>query len=96
MNWLEKNQDTPLDELLEEDKAATIAAEALGDGQVAQSILCNDCGKKFRSKELAGFHAEKTYVTTGRTTYYGDGTYTNAPTTVVMMTLPSPLTRLHL
>lgn len=60
MNWLEKTQDTPLDELVEEENAAAISAAALGDGQVAQSIICNDCGKKFKSKELAGFHAEKT------------------------------------
>lgn len=60
MNWLEKTQDTPLEELVEEDSTATVDAATLGDGQVAQSIVCNDCGKKFRNKELAGFHAEKT------------------------------------
>lgn len=59
INWLEKNQETPLDELLAEDAAGPSTAE-LGDGQVAASIVCNDCGKKFRSQELAGFHAEKT------------------------------------
>lgn len=61
INWLEKNQETPLDELLAEDAAGPSTAE-LGDGQVASSIVCNDCGKKFRNQELAGFHAEKTYV----------------------------------
>jgi UBX domain-containing protein 1/4 len=61
MNWLEKTQDTPFDELLAEEEAGVTTA-ALDDGQVAQSIVCNDCGKKFRSQELAGFHAEKTYV----------------------------------
>lgn len=60
MSWLEKTQDTPLDELLEEEAAGPTTA-SLGEGQVAQSIVCNECGKKFRSKELAGFHAEKTY-----------------------------------
>ncbi|KAK6839780.1 hypothetical protein PG990_011389 [Apiospora arundinis] len=61
INWLEKNQDTPIDELqAEEATGPSVNAEALGDGQVAQSIVCNDCGKKFRTQELAGFHAEKT------------------------------------
>ncbi|KAK8102689.1 UBX domain protein [Apiospora sp. TS-2023a] len=61
INWLEKNQDTPLDELEAEDSAGpSVTAEAVGEGQVAQSIVCNDCGKKFRTKQLAGFHAEKT------------------------------------
>ncbi|KAK7946719.1 UBX domain-containing protein 1 [Apiospora aurea] len=61
INWLEKNQDTPLDELEAEEAGPSVNAEALGEGQVAQSIVCNDCGKKFRTKQLAGFHAEKTY-----------------------------------
>lgn len=65
INWLEKNQDTPLDELEAEDASPSVNAEAVGEGQVAQSIVCNDCGKKFRTKQLAGFHAEKTYVTSG-------------------------------
>ena len=59
---MEKNQDTPIDELEAEDAGPSVTAEALGEGQVAQSIVCNDCGKKFRTKQLAGFHAEKTYV----------------------------------
>ncbi|KAH6655690.1 ubiquitin-related domain-containing protein [Truncatella angustata] len=59
MNWLEKTQDTPLDELLEEDNAGPSTAE-LGADQVANSIVCNDCGKKFRSQAVAGLHAEKT------------------------------------
>ncbi|KAF3004570.1 hypothetical protein E8E14_004815 [Neopestalotiopsis sp. 37M] len=59
MNWLEKTQDTPLDEL-EAEEAAGPSTAALDEGQVAKSIVCNDCGKKFRNQELAGFHAEKT------------------------------------
>ena len=65
MNWLEKTQDTPLDELLEEEKATEIDAKAVDEGQVAHSIVCNDCGKKFRNQQLATFHAEKTYVDSG-------------------------------
>lgn len=33
---------------------------ALKPGEVAQSLVCNDCGKKFRSQAQAEFHATKT------------------------------------
>lgn len=60
MNWLEKTQDTPLDELLQEETAAGPSTEKVDEGLVAMSIVCNDCGKKFRTQDQAGFHAEKT------------------------------------
>jgi len=56
LSWLEKNQDTPLDELQEEQ----ISTQAIADGQVALSLVCNDCGKKFRTQAGAEFHASKT------------------------------------
>lgn len=67
LQWLEDNQDKPLDELQaeaaakaddgeEEEKAEIAALEA---GQ-ANSLVCNECGKKFRNKDLASFHASKT------------------------------------
>ncbi|KAI0171015.1 DNA-binding protein [Pestalotiopsis sp. NC0098] len=59
INWLGETQDTPLDELQAEEAAGPTTA-ALDEGQVAKSIVCNDCGKKFRSQDAAGFHAEKT------------------------------------
>lgn len=61
INWLGETQDTPLDELQAEEAAGPTTA-ALDEGQVAKSIVCNDCGKKFRGQDAAGFHAEKTYV----------------------------------
>lgn len=33
--------------------------DALESG-VAKSLVCNDCGKKFRNQDLASFHASKT------------------------------------
>ena len=72
LEWLEKTQDTPLEELQnqaqaakgddedEEDSAAAIAA--LESGQTAKSLVCNECGKKFRSQDAAEFHATKSYV----------------------------------
>lgn len=70
MQWLEDNQDKPLEELQaaeaakaedgddEDDTKAQI--QALETGQAARSLVCNECGKKFRNQDLASFHASKT------------------------------------
>ncbi|KAI1389802.1 ubiquitin-related domain-containing protein [Hypoxylon trugodes] len=58
MDWLEKTQDTPLDELLEEEASGASITRA-EDGTVAMSLVCNECGKKFRSQGEAEFHAGK-------------------------------------
>jgi hypothetical protein len=65
LTWLEDNQDKKLEDLQaeqadeneDEDTKANIAA--LETGQ-ALSLVCNDCGKKFRSHDQASFHASKT------------------------------------
>ncbi|KAI8633702.1 ubiquitin-related domain-containing protein [Xylariaceae sp. FL1651] len=58
MDWLERTQDTPMDELLEEEESGPSIAKVEG-GTVALSLVCNDCGKKFRSQGEAEFHANK-------------------------------------
>ncbi|KAI0595909.1 DNA-binding protein [Biscogniauxia sp. FL1348] len=58
LEWLEKTQDTPLEELLEEEESGPKIAKA-DDGVVAMSLVCNECGKKFRSQGEAEFHANK-------------------------------------
>ncbi|KAI1662632.1 ubiquitin-related domain-containing protein [Daldinia decipiens] len=58
MDWLEKTQDTPLDELLEEQESGANIAK-IDEGAVAMSLVCNECGKKFRSQGEAEFHANK-------------------------------------
>ncbi len=75
LQWLEDNQEKPLEELQkagaveskedDEDRATAAAIAALEDGQEAKSLVCNECGKKFRSQAAAEFHASKTYVMTG-------------------------------
>ena len=70
LTWLEENQDKPIEELqntansttadVDEDTAAQIAA--IEGGETAKSLVCNECGKKFRSPQAAQFHATKTYV----------------------------------
>ncbi|KAI1113022.1 ubiquitin-related domain-containing protein [Nemania sp. NC0429] len=60
MDWLEKNQDTPLEDLLaEEEESGPKIAAVEGENVVAMSLVCNDCGKKFRSQREAEFHANK-------------------------------------
>ncbi|KAI1819086.1 ubiquitin-related domain-containing protein [Xylaria intraflava] len=58
MDWLEKTQDSSLEELLAEEEAGPKIAQVEGEA-VAMSLLCNECGKKFRSQREAEFHANK-------------------------------------
>lgn len=68
LQWLEDNQDKPIEQLRAPEKSAedddetdpTIEPAALKDGEVARSLVCNDCGKRFRSTAQAEFHASKT------------------------------------
>jgi len=43
-----------------EDTDPNIEPPALKEGEVARSMICNECGKKFRSVAQAEFHASKT------------------------------------
>ncbi|KAI0024184.1 ubiquitin-related domain-containing protein [Xylariomycetidae sp. FL0641] len=58
MDWLEKTQDTPLEDLKAEEESGANVAK-VDDGTVAMSLVCNECGKKFRSQGEAEFHAGK-------------------------------------
>jgi UBX domain-containing protein 1/4 len=67
IDWLEKNQDKSLDDINAEDQAKELAASqtnttSLEGEQEARSLICNECGKKFRNHVQAEFHASKTYV----------------------------------
>ena len=69
LEWLEKNQDKPLDELLadakadeEDEEVSKINVDSPEEGGGAASLVCNDCGKLFRNADLASYHASKTYV----------------------------------
>lgn len=70
LQWLEDNQDKPIDEIKaaaaakgedddEEDTEAKIAELETG---TAKSLICNDCGKRFKNHDLATYHATKTCV----------------------------------
>lgn len=60
LEWLEANQDKSIEEI----KAAAAEQESeegpeLQPGEVPRSLVCNECGKKFRSQAQAEFHASK-------------------------------------
>ncbi|QIW97405.1 hypothetical protein AMS68_002923 [Peltaster fructicola] len=56
IDWLDKNADKSIEEL----QAAESSESGLPDaGPDAKSMVCNDCGKKFRGMTQAQFHAEK-------------------------------------
>lgn len=65
LQWLEDNQDKPIEELKataaenddDEDTEAKIAELETGN---AKSLICNNCGKRFRNHDLATYHATKT------------------------------------
>lgn len=63
MDWLEKHQDRSLDDIKAEIQNDADGAPALAVGETARSLMCNECGKKFRSQAQAEFHAGKTQHT---------------------------------
>jgi len=64
VDFLGDNMEKSLDELKgpapSAETDASIEPPALKDGEVAKSMVCNICGKKFRSMAQAEFHASKT------------------------------------
>ena len=70
LEWLEQTQDKSLEEITATTSSSIMGVggdddpnaepPSLKDGEVAHSLVCNDCGKKFRSEAQAQFHASKT------------------------------------
>ncbi|KKK26987.1 hypothetical protein ARAM_002615 [Aspergillus rambellii] len=62
LEWLEANQDKSLEDIKTAETQAGDDEEgpALQPGEEAHSLVCNECGKKFRSHAQAEFHASKT------------------------------------
>lgn len=73
IDWLEKNQDRSLEELKEEAAAAStepsVSAKAVEGDAVAQSWMCNECGKKFRTTSEMQFHANKRFIKSSKLSY---------------------------
>jgi ssDNA-binding Zn-finger/Zn-ribbon topoisomerase 1 len=68
LTWLEDNQDKSLEDIKSASAPAAAADDdndpnseppALKDGEVAKSLVCEDCGKRFRSVAQAEFHGNK-------------------------------------
>lgn len=66
LEWLEEVQDQSIEDIDAAAAAKSAASEdpnaeppALQPGEVAHSLVCNECSKKFRSQAQASFHAEK-------------------------------------
>lgn len=55
VDWLSQNADKSIEDM-KEDEEAGISLQA---GEQARSLICKDCGKKFRSTAQAEFHANK-------------------------------------
>lgn len=55
LEWLEEHQDKSIEEI----KESSDEPPALQPGEEARSLVCNDCGKKFRGQSQAEFHASK-------------------------------------
>jgi len=61
IDWLDKNADKTIEDLKEEqDDELEEGAPKLQVGEEAKSLVCTDCGKKFRSIAQAEFHGNKT------------------------------------
>ncbi|KAJ5150718.1 Ubiquitin-associated/translation elongation factor EF1B N-terminal eukaryote [Penicillium coprophilum] len=60
LQWLEDNQDKSLDEIqTQAQDAQDEEGPALQPGEQPRSLVCNECGKKFRGQSQAEFHASK-------------------------------------
>lgn len=68
LQWLEDNQEKSLEEIeaaeaskgQDDDDEETRAQIAEIESGQARSLVCNECGKRFRNHDLASYHATKT------------------------------------
>ena len=67
LQWLEDNQDKSWEDITaasaDDETNPSIEPAPLKEGEVAQSLVCEICQKKFRSVAQAEAHGERTYVT---------------------------------
>ncbi|KAF2467011.1 uncharacterized protein BDR25DRAFT_292752 [Lindgomyces ingoldianus] len=59
IDWLDKNQEKSIKQIKEAQAQASEEPPALKPGEEAKSLVCDDCGKRFRSVNQAEFHASK-------------------------------------
>ena len=59
IDWLDTNADKSTADLIEESKTEPVV-QTTAAVENARSLVCNECGKKFRDQAAAEFHASKT------------------------------------
>ena len=59
LDWIEKHQDESLDDIKAAAADASEEPPALQPGEEAKSLVCDDCGKRFRSVQQAEFHGTR-------------------------------------
>jgi hypothetical protein len=59
IDWLDKNQEKTIEQIKEEQADASAEPPALKPGEEAKSLVCDECGKRFRSVAQAEFHGTK-------------------------------------
>lgn len=59
VDWLEANSEKTVEQILAEDTAAA-ESKAAAAAEEARSLVCNECGKRFRGTAQAEYHASKT------------------------------------
>lgn len=59
IDWLDKYQDKSLDEIKAEQEDAAAEPPELKPSEEAKSLVCDECGKRFRSVAQAEFHGTK-------------------------------------
>lgn len=68
LQWLEDNQDKDFEQIKAVDATSASgdaegnSASASNEEPVANSLVCDECGKRFKNADLAQFHAAKSYV----------------------------------
>lgn len=63
IEWLEQNQDKTLEEITAAKSTNEVDSQSeptLKVGEEARSLVCNECGKRFRGQAQAEYHASKT------------------------------------
>lgn len=70
IDWLDKNQEKSIEEIKASQASSSEEPPEVKPGEeLAKSLVCDDCGKQFRSVPQAEFHASKSYVPRDPTTH---------------------------
>jgi uncharacterized UBP type Zn finger protein len=60
IDWLDKNQEKSIEQIKSELASSSEDPTEPNPGEEAKSLVCDDCGKRFKAVSTAEFHASKT------------------------------------